>query len=127
MEQQGIYQAIPIAGFGWINCDRFYQSNVRRINVDLSLSQDTIYSATFYAIFMDINSLMIYNYQVPSKAASFQRIPSNRKVKFVGITVKDSVPYWFEQDLIKSRYQEIVVDFHVTSEKEIRERFDQMR
>jgi hypothetical protein len=126
-EQEMKYNAVSLLNLGWINCDRFYGLNVPLTNIELYIKQETIQCAWFYAIFMDINSLMIRGYSSKDRMVLFQGIPANRNVKFVGLAIRDSVYYWFERDLITKNDQKILVEFEISSFEEIHQRFAEIK
>ncbi|MBT1706025.1 hypothetical protein [Chryseosolibacter indicus] len=87
-----LYQAVELEQLGWINVDRFYEMTNKR---DLQFAfnpQDSVTSAIVYLVFEDLNSVLTTTYFVANDTVLnnvFRQIPSEGKVKLIGVTIKD--------------------------------------
>lgn len=120
--QRQTYEAIEILNFGWINCDRFYEYQTPLTNIDLLFNQDSISSARFYAVFEDINSILITNYWDDKETTTqFINIPTNMQIKIICLALQDSIPFWYETDILTKESNIIKVNLVKTTQVEIRE------
>jgi hypothetical protein len=73
---------------GWINCDRFYESD--QPMVDFYVFNPPSASGSVSMIFDDINSIVKGIYE--NNQIVFRDIPANQRVRLVGIDVKGDAP-----------------------------------
>ncbi|WP_276978427.1 OmpA family protein [Flavobacterium filum] len=66
---------------GWINCDRFYDSNSPKIDLIVEFNEE--FTPDVSLIFEEINSVLPYSYREDNKLI-FKNVPINMKVKLVG-------------------------------------------
>lgn len=120
--QRKTYEAIKVLNFGWINCDRFYKNNSPKVRIDLLVSDTTVSSAKFFAIFKEIKSVMNgYFSRTNNSKAVFRDIPINSNQRIIGIAFKGETPYWFEKDISAGK-DVINVDFIESTQKDIEEK-----
>jgi len=116
------YQAIEILNFGWINCDRFYTNPNPKTNIELTIDNDSINNARFFAIFDDINSILTEHYWINKQVKTqFRNIPVDMNIKIIGLSVRNSIPLWFITDTKTILNQSINVEFEETTHNQIEE------
>jgi hypothetical protein len=116
------YQAIEILYFGWLNCDRFYKNPNPRTNIELTFNKDSVISARFFLVFKDINSILTEYYWINKKEnIQFSNIPIAMDVLIIGLTVRDTIPYWFKSEISTTLNQTVNVDFILTTQTQIQE------
>lgn len=67
---------------GWINCDRFYDSDSPKIDLIVEFNEE--FSPDVSLIFEEINSVLPYSYREDNKLI-FKNVPVNMKIKLIGL------------------------------------------
>lgn len=117
------YERIELRGFGWINCDRFLKEKVPLVNIKILSARDTLASGRYYAIFEDINSLMMQEFWAGrSEKPSFVNIPRGKNIRIIGISFQKGKSLYFEKVINTASEQEVRVDFTEMGKSEIKER-----
>ena len=86
-----VYNPVALNKFGWINCDRFYNTESKRTNITFTLNnkiEDVNYS-NVYLIFDDIKSVMQSSYYFHSdtiEGNKFDNVPQGMQVKFLAVS-----------------------------------------
>ena len=119
--QRKTYEAVEVMNFGWINCDRFYDSKEPLTDIKLLVENDSITGARFYAIFTDSRSMLTSQYWNWQKGTSaFNGIPEGLEIEVLALSAKDGIPYVFEKTINTSKDKTIQVSFTATTQKEIK-------
>lgn len=122
------YESVELLNFGWINCDRFLNDQGPMTDIRLLVNDDSLSGAKIYAVFSDINSVMIANYwKGMQDTASLRNIPIGRELTIFAITVKNETPYLFEKAIKTEAEQQIQIEFEVTTQKEIEEKIQKIK
>ena len=85
---QKVYDEIGLTKLGWINCDRFLETELK---TDLYVSfspNDSVKYANVYLIFKDINSVIQADFY-SDKSPQFDNLPIGYKTKIIAYTVKN--------------------------------------
>jgi hypothetical protein len=82
---------------GWINCDRFYDAAQV---TDMIVQVDTALRPSVRLVFDDINSVLAGNYDARSGQVRFSGIPVGQKVRVVGYSIVNDVPYMASQPMV---------------------------
>lgn len=111
----GIYYPQPLTKFGWINCDRFYESSSPRTDIVCSVSnkQEDLRDVMIYLIFKDINSLMkvfVSRYEKESFSDTLKSIPVGTAVRFMAVGYPNGKIFatLTEEKKIGNNHQEIL-------------------
>lgn len=85
-----VYQPVAINQFGWINCDRLFQQDAPRTNIQFAIvnKAEEVNYVNVYLIFSDIKSLMQSSYYVEDNKIEkndFDNIPVGTSVKFLAV------------------------------------------
>ncbi len=106
------YEALELTSFAWINVDRFYNDSAPKTKVKLIVQNDSLKAARFYAIFQDINSLVSESYfKGMDRIPAFENLPNNKKVRVLGISVKNEIPYVSNNQINTAKDTAINVEF----------------
>ncbi len=119
-----LYNAVDIKNFGWINCDRFYNSpDVAPVIVQLP---ENITSALVYIAFSDINSILSLNYYDGMEAVESQNIPVGQQIEVMAMTQgKNATDYEFARTTITVGSDNVVaLQPKPTPKDEIQRQFD---
>lgn len=79
---------------GWINCDRFYEAEAV---TDMVVQVDTSLRPSVRLVFDNINAVMAGNYDARSGQVRFSGIPVGERVRVVGYSIVNDVPYMASQ------------------------------
>lgn len=82
---------------GWINCDRFYDAPQV---TDMIVQVDTTLRPSVRLVFEDINSVLAGNYDARSGQVRFSGIPVGERVRVVGYSIVNDVPYMATQPTV---------------------------
>ncbi len=82
---------------GWINCDRFYDAAQV---TDMIVQVDTALRPSVRLVFDDINSVLAGNYNARTGQVRFSGIPVGQKVRVVGYSIVNDVPYMGSQPTV---------------------------
>lgn len=82
---------------GWINCDRFYDSEEV---TDMIVQVDTALRPSVRLVFDNINAVMAGNYDARSGQVRFTGIPVGERVRVVGYSIVNEVPYMASQPTV---------------------------
>jgi hypothetical protein len=82
---------------GWINCDRFYDAAQV---TDMIVQVDTALRPSVRLVFDDINSVLAGNYNARTGQVRFSGIPVGEKVRVVGYSIVNDVPYMASQPMV---------------------------
>jgi hypothetical protein len=125
--QQKTYEAIELLNFGWINCDRFIESTSPRINIQLSLSNESLSAARIYAVFKNINSIISEKYSKGQKEKiAFKNIPEGMELTIIAISSKDETPYYFEKKVNTKSSEQIQIKFKATTQENIKQKIERL-
>jgi len=112
-QRAGIYYPQPLTKFGWINCDRFYESSSPKTDIVCSVSnkQEDLRDVMIYLIFKDINSLMkifVSKYDNESFSGTLKSIPVGTAVRFMAVGYPNGKIFatLSEEKKISSNHQE---------------------
>jgi len=106
------YEAVELLNFGWINCDRFYNEIAPKTSITLKVQNDSLQGARFFAIFKDINSMMsTWYWKDGQDTTAFRNVPEGRAVYIIGLSARDSVPYFFETQINTSDQKNVEINF----------------
>jgi len=112
-KRAGIYYPQPLTKFGWINCDRFYESTSPNTDIVCTISNqiDNLQDVMVYLIFKDINSLMkifVSKYENESFSGTLKSIPVGTKVRFLAVGYPDGKIFatLSEEKMISNNHQE---------------------
>ena len=123
--QMNMYKAINIMNFGWINCDRFWYNPNPKTDLELLVNDSSFNSAVFYAVFSDIRSLIIKHYNKSNDHyTKFSDIPINSKITLIGISVKDTIPYLFIDDILTKADKKVNIKFKESTKEKIKEKIE---
>ncbi|MFT5859384.1 MAG: hypothetical protein ACI865_001485 [Flavobacteriaceae bacterium] len=73
---------------GWINCDRFYDSEAKKVDFLVELPKDT--PAHVMLVFKDINSVVSYSHRLRNQY-TFSNIPEGMNVEIIAFVEKDEM------------------------------------
>jgi len=82
---------------GWINCDRFYEAEAV---TDMIVQVDTALRPSVRLVFDNINAVMAGNYDARSGQVRFSGIPVGERVRVVGYSIVNEVPYMASQPTV---------------------------
>lgn len=93
-----IYNGLSLTQLGWINCDRFLNSQPLT-NVQFTMDKaDSLNCVSAYLLFKDINSVM-HAYSVSNSGGILPNIPVGYKVKFIAIGYRNNKYYSYDAPL----------------------------
>lgn len=101
---------------GWINCDRFYDVADK---IDLIVHVDSIYNPFVFLVFEDIRSVMMGIY-IEADRVIFNGIPVDQKVKLVGFSMADEVPFYGCKEYVISTENNLVLQLNKTTIKRLK-------
>lgn len=86
-----LYQAIDLDQFGWINCDRFFDPNAPRTNLQFAIENnaDEVNFAKVYLIFNNVKSVVQSNYFVEGNTIEkkdFTNVPVGSSVRIFAVS-----------------------------------------
>lgn len=126
--QKKTYQAVKLLNFGWINCDRFYDNQNPKTNIELTVNNDSIIGTRIFAIFKDINSIMTTQYWKGQKSKPiFKNIPNNTEVTILAVSIVGKTPLFFEKRINTSEENQININFVKTTQNEIKEKINNLK
>ncbi|MGE0634971.1 MAG: hypothetical protein AB7P01_00915 [Bacteroidia bacterium] len=82
------YYTFSVVKLGWINCDRFWDTQDEKIN--FVVNTPDIKNTKVMIVFSDINSIM--NGYAEGGKMMFSNVPLNRKIKVIGISYANGKP-----------------------------------
>ena len=116
---QKVYDEIGLTKLGWINCDRFLETELK---TDLYVSfspNDSIKYANVYLIFKDINSVIQADFY-SDKSPQFDNLPIGYKTKIIAYTVKNEKIFAYSKDLTILKGQKMNLDLQEMSSTEFK-------
>ena len=116
---QKVYDEIGLTKLGWINCDRFLETELK---TDLYVSfnpNDSLKYANVYLIFKDINSVIQADFY-SDESPQFDNLPIGYKIKLVAYTVKNEKILAYSKDLTISKGQKMYLDLQEMSSTEFK-------
>jgi hypothetical protein len=120
---QKLYAAVDLESFGWINCDRFYDTpNKTNLLVKIN-KNDSIRSANIYLVFTDLNSIMsvsYFNYVNNEEKMGFENVPIGKMTRLIAYTIKDEKIFSYAADLKISNNQIHNIAMKETSDDELK-------
>lgn len=102
------YYVLTASSFGWINCDRFYQSPEKKVDYVVNV-KDKIGDMKIVIAFKDMNSIM-QGYQQGGQT-KFAKIPINQPIKIIGISYENEKPMLAIAETITSEQGFELADF----------------
>ncbi len=117
--EKKLYDAVGLTKLGWINCDRFLETeNKTDLYVNFN-SKDSVKSANIYLIFKDINSVT-QGYFYSDKSPQFGNLPVGYKTKLIAYTVKNEKVFAYSNDLTVTKGQKLTLDLKEITEKDFK-------
>lgn len=121
------YEIVRVKKLGWINCDRFYESN-NNTNLELAFNEkDKIQIANVFLVFQELNSVMQSSYVKIGKnkfTPRFQNIPIGSKTKLIALSTKNGKTYSYNSDIKIEANKTVQIDFKETNKDEIEKLFE---
>jgi len=110
---------------GWINCDRFYNSDAPKIDLIVEFNEE--FTPDVSLIFEEINSVLPYSYREDNKLV-FKNVPVNMKVKLVGLYKQntDSEIYYATKECISKANSTELLLFDLVSKSEIENKINML-
>jgi hypothetical protein len=102
------YYVLAASSFGWINCDRFYQSPEKKLDYVVNV-KDKIGDMKIVIVFKEMNSIM-QGYQQNGQT-KFAKIPINQSIKIIGISYENEKPMLAIAETITSEQGFELTDF----------------
>jgi len=118
-----IYYSVDIKSFGWVNCDRFL--NTQTIT-DLYITfnpSDSVKTAVIFLIFKDINSIVenyFFPYNKKITKECFNSIPVGYRARLVALTVKNGITFSYAADITIEDKQTIYLKMNETKDEDIK-------
>ncbi len=116
---QKVYDETELTKLGWINCDRFLETELK---TDLYVSfspNDSLKYANVYLIFKDINSVIQADFY-SDESPQFDNLPIGYKTKLIAYTVKNEKILAYSKDLTISKGQKMNLDLREMSSTEFK-------
>lgn len=125
--QRQTYKAVELMNFGWINCDRFYEDPKPKTDIQLTVNNDSLQGARFFAIFKDIKSVITeYYWKGQKEDVVFKDIPIGKVLTIIALSAKDDTPFIFEKTINTETDRQVQVNFEVTTQTKIQEKMKKM-
>lgn len=125
--QRQTYKAVELMNFGWINCDRFYEDPKPKTDIQLTINNDSLQGARFFAIFKDIRSVITeYYWKGQKEDVVFKDIPIGKVLTIIALSAKDETPFIFEKTINTETDRQVQVNFEVTTQTKIQEKMKKM-
>lgn len=102
------YYVLAASSFGWINCDRFYQSAEKKVDYAVNV-KDKIGDMKIVIVFKEMNSIM-QGYQQDGRT-KFAKVPINQPIKIIGISYENEKPMLAISETITSEQGFELTDF----------------
>ncbi len=102
------YYVLAASSFGWINCDRFYQSLEKKVDYVVNV-KDKIGDMKIVIVFKEMNSIM-QGYQQDGHT-KFANIPISQPIKIIGISYENEKPMLAIAETITSEQGFELTDF----------------
>ncbi|MCB0700625.1 MAG: hypothetical protein H6551_02565 [Chitinophagales bacterium] len=114
---KNIYQAIEIEELGWLNVDKYLQSEIAAINI-LTDGIDTNSFTKIYAIFKDINGIVQNDFF--GNSHTFERLPKNTDMKLIAYAFSNNKIFFDTKELvIENNYQDVAFTFREATDDDI--------
>lgn len=121
--QRQTYKAVELMNFGWINCDRFYEDPKPKTDIQLTVNNDSLQGARFFAIFNDIKSVITeYYWKGQKEGVVFKNIPIGKVLTIIALSAKDETPFIFEKTINTEKDRMVQVNFEATTQEKLKER-----
>jgi hypothetical protein len=112
------YEIVKVKKLGWINCDRFYESN-NNTKLELAFNEkDNIEIANVFLVFQELNSVIQSSYvKIGSNKFTprFQNIPIGSKTKLIALSTKNGKTYSYNSYITIEANKTIQIDFKETT------------
>jgi hypothetical protein len=102
------YYVLAASSFGWINCDRFYQTPEKKLDYVVNV-KDKIGDMKIVIVFKEMNSIMQGYHQAGQ--TKFAKIPINQPIKIIGISYENEKPMLAIAETITSEQGFELTDF----------------
>ncbi len=99
---------------GWINCDRFYKYQNKKINIIVKYEGDFVPEVVL--VFKNINSVMPYTYRVDDEII-FENIPENITFDIIGLYKNEATVLLAQKSSVAQEKIEIISFIKVDSEQ----------
>ncbi|WCL80920.1 cell envelope biogenesis protein OmpA [Saprospira sp. CCB-QB6] len=106
-----VLSQMEISGLGWINCDRFLNDDVDKMNLTLANAST---NTQYFLIFKNINSIMRANSQ-----AAFSNVPKAYQAKLIGIKYLGDQLEFMKMEAKISDLQNMEGEFKPINDKEL--------
>lgn len=125
---QSTYENVSLTNFGWINCDRFYEDNSPKVNIELIVKNDSLSGVVSYAVFRDIKSILNAQYWKGMKTnLTFKEIPKNKEITIITLSKKGNTLYMDKTNVKAEANKQITVDFEIVNEEKIKEAINNLK
>ena len=105
-----------VTRLGWINCDRFYNDPVEKVQLVVNESED----ATMYVVCKDISSMLPLS-RNGQNTYTASGLPKGKKVSVVSIKLKNGVPHFALHDAKAGETAALRMDYRSMTMKDLRE------